>query len=476
MLKLFQIVTLAAITIVCIITLPSAWISISPEMGFSQFLSQASVLSPIATIATTALAAWAFILGWDPTQKALQTARTAVIKHLLQSTKFMAVITVVCICLGALLILHYYSIKNDKEEIINLVLQENFDAADIELAKLSGSAANFSDLYVITNAMRQLTRNAGKAGDQTECRIHLNFLENRSTLFQPLWTRYLIQHSKSACLQVLDNPSAAAVELEKARQLAGWLSEYENRRVSRDLARLYLQDKVGAGIKDKDERLRRIVSLISTDPEKSAIRMLGTARFEQGDYSQAIELWSKSLSSENNVKEIKRLNNNIGLGYLAMAQPERAIGIVMAALNSPFSELEEDQRREQIRLMATGASIQSNRKRCSEALDLWGKRTALMHQDKPKCGWLIEAQILNCVQDGQILEPSKREGIIQSLVRGIGQNPEDFKDRTASAINELITQADLRFKECYVGLKFHPEEISKSLLSPPVTGVVETRK
>ncbi len=465
MLKYLQIATLAALTLLGVAALPSAWVSFGPDLDFFAFLAQASVLSPLVTIVTTVIAVWAFILGWDPTQKFLQKARGAVVGRIFMSNRAMIAIIGICTIAIIALIANYYTITKSKHEIFNLVLQENYDAADLELAKLNLGASEFADLYVITNATRQLTRKAGQAGDQAECRIYLNYIDGRSPAFMPLWNRYLMLQAKSSCLQVLDNSGQAASELEKARKLTGWLSDYESRRVSRILARIYLQDKNGtAGIKDKDERLQRIVALISTDPDRSAIRMLGSARFEQGDFSQAIELWSKSLGSENDPKEIKKLKNNIALAYSSMSQLEKAAGIVSAALNIPFSDSEEDQRREQIRLLSTGASIEATRKHCKQASELWEKRLSLMHQDKPKCAWLIEAQVENCTEDGSSPSDKRRERVIEGLLQGIGQSSEDFKDRTPAALTELVKQADLRFKECYVGLKFQADAITKAVL------------
>jgi tetratricopeptide (TPR) repeat protein len=469
MLKYLQIATLASLTLLGMAALPSAWVSLDPQLDFFAFLGQGSVISPLVTIATTAIAIWAFILGWDPTQKFLQRARSSVVSKIFLSNR--AMIATIALCIVGLIfcVANYYTITKSKSEILNLILQENYDNADLELAKTNLNPSDFADLYIITNATRQLTRNAGQAGDQAECRIYINYIENRSTTFMPLWTRYLLQQAKSSCLQVLDNPSKAAVELEEARKLAGWLSDYESRRVSRNLARIYLQDKTGtAGIKDKNERLQRIVALISTDPDRSAIRMLGSARFEQGNYSQAVELWSKSLGSESDQKEIKKLKNNIALAYVSMSQPEKAIGIVSSALEIPFLESEEDQRREQIRLLSTGASIEATRNHCKQASELWQKRVSMMHQEKPKCAWLIEAQIGNCTEAGKDISNTGREHIIVSLLQGTGQNPDDFKDRTPAALSELVKQADLRFKECYVGLKFQAESIAKAVL-PPVS-------
>lgn len=469
MLKFLQIATLAALTLFGIAALPSAWVSMGPELDFFAFLAQTAVLSPLVTIATTTIAIWAFILGWDPTQKFLQKARATVINRVFMSNRAMIAIIIFCIAGVILFISNHYTITKSKNEILNLVLQENYDAADLELAKINLSASEFADLYVITNATRQLTRKAGQAGDQAECRIYVNYIEGRGTTFMPLWTRYLMQQAKSSCLQVLDNPGQAAAELEKAKRIASWLSDYESRRVSRILARIYLQDKNGtAGIKDKDERLQRIVALISTDPDRSAIRMLGSARFEQGDYSQAIELWSKSLGSETDQKETKKLKNNIALAYASLSQFEKAFGIVSAALDIPYTESEEDQRREQIRLLSTGASIEATRKHCKQASELWQKRLGMMHQDKPKCAWLIEAQVENCTEGSNDLSSGNRERIIESLLQGIGQSSEDFRDRTPAALSELVKQADLRFKECYVGLKFQADTITKAILPAAV--------
>lgn len=469
MLKFLQIAALTALTLFGIAALPNAWVLMGPELDFFAFLAQASVLSPLVTMVTTAIAIWAFILGWDPTQKFLQKIRADVVNRVFLSNCAMIATIVFCVVGTILLIANYYTITKSKSEILNLVLQENYDAADLELAKTSLSASEFADLYIITNATRQLTRKAGQAGDQAECRIYINYIDGRSVIFMPLWTRYLMQLAKSACLQVLDNPGQAAAELEKARKLTSWLSDYESRRVSRILARIYLQDKNGtAGIKDKDERLQRIVALISTDPDRLAIRMLGSARFEQGDYSQAIELWSKSLGSETDKREIKRLKNNIALAYAYMSQPEKAIEIVSTALDIPFTESEEDQRREQIRLLSTGASIEATRKNCKQASELWKNRLAMMHQEKTKCAWLIEAQVENCTEEGNDLSSVNREHIIESLLQGTGQSSEDFKDRTSAALSELIKQADLRFKECYVGLKFQADAIAKAVLPPSV--------
>jgi tetratricopeptide (TPR) repeat protein len=464
-LKSLQIATVAASTLLGAAFLPSAWVSFGPDLDFFSFLGQASVLSPLVTIATTTMAIWAFILGWDPTQKFLQKARAALVGRVFISKGSMIALISFSTTATIALITNYYTITRSKHEILNLVLQENYDAADLELAKINIDPSGFADLYVITNATRQLTRNAGQAGDQAECRIYLNYINGRSSAFMPLWNRYLMQQAKSSCLQVLDNPGQAATELEKAKKLTDWLSEYESRRVSRILARIYLQDKNGsAGIKDKDERLQRIVSLISTDPDRSAIRMLGAARFEQGDFSQAIELWSKSLGSENDPMEIKKLKNNIALAYASMSQPEKAAGIVYEALKIPFSDSEEDQRREHIRLLSTGASIEATRRQCKQASELWKKRLSLMHQDKAKCAWLIEAQVENCTEQGSSLSENKRERVIEGLLQGTGQSSQDFKDRTPAALTELVKQAELRFKECYVGLIFQSDAITKAVV------------
>jgi tetratricopeptide (TPR) repeat protein len=464
LMKYMQITTLVMLTLLGFFSLPSAWISLAPEIGFLSFLSQTSVLSPIITVITTSIAVWAFILGWDPTQDVLKKIRAIIILGMFTSIRSMVRICVICGIGLIVLVFHFYSITRDKSEIIDLVLQENYDAADLELAKENMSPTEFADLYVIVNAIRQLTRKAGQAGDQAECRIYVNYLSNRNMAFISLWNRYLLLQAKSACLQVLDNPAEAVSELEKARKLTRWLSRYESRRISRMLARLYLEDKNGsAGIKDKGERLQRVITLISTDADRSAIRMFGSARFEQGDYSQAIELWIKSLASETNPMEVKKLKNNIALAYSSISQPRKALEFVKSAIDIPFLETEEDQRREQIRLLSTAASIEASDGRCKEANTYWELREKILRQSAPKCAWLIKAQV-NVCSEQEVLSQEQREVVISSLLYGIGQEANDFKDRTSSAIKELIKQADLRFKSCYVGLNFQPDLMVEKLV------------
>lgn len=468
MLRNLQIATLVALTAVGMSLAPTLWIGIAPQISFLSFLGHTAVLSPLITLFAVFAACWAFILGWSPTQTAVNRFRTSVIIPIFLSNRAMIVLLVLCISSLVLVGGFFVNTTSKPHEIFNLVLIDNFDAADEALAKIPASSVEHADLDVITNALREQVKSTSQAGNKESCRKHVEYLENHKGYFRPLWLRYLYHVSKSACLQVLENPSAAVSELEHAREIATWLPDNEVRRVSRTIARILIRDQVGtSGIKDKEERLRYIVKLIGTDSDETALRILGSSYFELGEYAKAIETWERSLESEKIAIERKMLFNNLAMGYSAIEQHHKAYALAKEGIQLDFDKNSESERREQVRILATASFISSAAGNCLEAEKNWATRETLKHQERSMCSALIEAQVASCGTHTTTIDATRRERVINAILFGVGQNPEGFIDRTPNAFSALLRQAEIRFRDCYSGLRFNAASIEAALTGLP---------
>lgn len=264
-------------------------------------------------------------------------------------------------------------------------------------------------------------------------------------------------------MQVLENPKAAVEFYERARLYARLLGKEEVRRTARKIASIYFSDNTGAaGIGEDNKRYRYIISLISSDSNEAAQRMVGSSYYLLGEYSKSIETWNNLLSSvaTHDSIERKKIINNIALAYAALHQYTLALLKVEEGLRLPFSENNENERREQIRLLSTKTLVELNSNSCATARTSWNTRNKLKKQDLSKCTSLINALVWACDNPA-----SNRKNIIESLLTGVGQDPLSFKDHTTEAYSAIIEQAEKTFSDCYLGLKFNLKNVKRGILN-----------
>lgn len=469
MLKALQILSLVVLTAIGLSLVPMFWIGIAPQDSLTSFLARGSVLSPLAAIIAIVTACWAFILGWDPTQAAVSRFRTNVVIPVFLSRRKMQAMLFFC-TLGLVLIWAFFlSATSAPPPIFNLVLTDNFDVADKELAQLNSSSTKFADLNVITNALREQVKSTSQAGNKKDCRSYMGYLDNRQVFFQPMWLRYLFHSSKSACYHVLENPIAAIGELEQAKAIASWLPDNEVRRATRAIANILIRDKVGVtGIKDRKEQLRNIIKLIATDPDEAALRMLGNCYYELGEYAKAIEIWKQTLKNVTSTTERKRLINAIAMGYTAMEQHSNALDMLEQGLQLNYDSNSEVERTQQVRLLATAALVNAAIGNCSTAEKMWADREALKRQGRSPCTALLEAQVASCVPPQNIiLDATRQKRLVNALLFGIGQDQNQSIDLTPAFTRALLDQAEITFSSCYLGLKFSRAAIESRITPTP---------
>lgn len=464
MLQKMQIALLLLLSAAFVVSLPTLWLGVSPELSLFSFLSGWQVFGSLATILAIYSGIIAYVFGWNPQGKALHWFREHVLLKALRSSAALLTANTSLLALISLEASFLYGFNSPPHNpVVDAIYAENYAAADRELASIELSATRIAALFFVNDSIRQQFFSTSQSADKNLCRVYLNYFSKTRQLFTPIWHRYIQTYAEASCMQVLENPKGAVAFYEKSRLYARWLGSEEERRTARKIAAIYFSDSKGtAGISANDERYRYIISLIGSDPNEAAQRMVGSSYYLLGEYSKAIETWNTLLSSISNTQTIerKRIINNISLAYAALHQNQLALAKVEEGLKLPYSESNESERREQIRLLSTKTLVELNANSCTSARVSWDTRNKIKKQDLSKCTSLISAQVLAC---GNVA--TNRRRIVESLLIGVGQDPNIFRDHTTEALGSIIEQAEKTFTDCYLGLSFDTNSVKQVVLN-----------
>lgn len=468
MLIFLQITCLTIISVFFGVSAYAAWLGLGPEQSFLDFIKRTGTILPLIGLLTIYGSFLAFILGWKPNVALANWVRARVVVPAFSQVRWLLSISVVVLIVLITIInfITSFSVKYNSE-IIDAILNENFDLADKLIASKELSTDRIADLYFFNDSERQSYFRSTGDPDPNLCRLYHAYFETRRHIFQPVWTRYAFHLSKGACLTVLDDPKNALNEYEHALKLTHWLGAEQQRLTSRRIAALYLRDSKGySDIPDKTARMKRVLALLATDPDATAVRMRGTALYFQGNYSKAAQEWEEALlviTSKDNVEK-KKLLNNIGLAYRRTDQNSLAMERIEAGLALPFDVDDESQRREQVRLLASKMNILRNQRRCRAALGIFEERERLKQQERSPCTALIETQLRACIVDKTDHSLSDRKQMLEALLFGIRQDAASFVDYTEQALTALVDQSTIKFDECYIGLQYDRDTVRRAIL------------
>ena len=468
MLILFQITCLAILSVLFVVSIFAAWLGLGPEQNFLEFMKRAGTILPLIGLLTIYGSFLAFILGWKPNVALANWVRTNVVVPVFLRIRWLLAISgIFLFALAAVTsFIFSFKVKHDAE-IVAAILNENFDRADQLIASQELSTRRIADLYFFNDSERQSYYRSTGDPDPNLCRLYHAYFEARRHVFQPVWTRYAFHLSKGACLSVLDDPKNALAEYQRALKLTRWLSADQKRLTARRIAALYLRDNKGySDIPDQTARLKRVLALLATDPDATAVRMRGTALYLLGEYSKAAQEWEQALrvvAPEDYIQK-KRLLNNLGLAYRRIDQNALAMERIESGLALPYDVKDERQRREQIRLLASKLNVLRNQRRCRAALDVFEERERLKLQERSPCTALIETQIRACIVNQAEHTPSDRKQLLDALLFGIRQDAASFVDYTKQALTGLVDQSAIKFNECYLGLQYDRDSVERAIL------------
>lgn len=458
MVKTLQITALLLLTAVFFVSLPFTWLGIWPELDFFSYLSNWQIYGTFLSTIAIYTAVIAYIFGWNPQTQSLAWIRKNIIIPVLNkvsSLSFLVVLLIITLFFQAKFI---YSFKNPyAEEIVSMIWAENYAGADRLIGQKSLPSSDIAQLFFVNDSIRQQFYSTSQNADKELCRIYSNYFSSRSLFFHNVWFQYLVNYAHASCMQVLENPKESIKLYNKALRLARWINPDEEKRTARKIATIYFYDSNGvAGIKNKEERLRKIIELVSTDANPTAQRMLGASYYMLGEYAKAVETWNDLLGSlgSDEILEKKKILNNMSLAYSAQFQYSLALNKANEGISLPFNTNNEKERRGQIRLLSTKTQTLLAQEKCSEALDVWNYRNTLRQQQLSKCTSLISTQVLSC--NGGIGHEKK---LLKSLLIGVGQDPDSFIDFTKPAIVSLVEQANTIFSGCYLGLTYPKQKV-----------------
>jgi sulfur relay (sulfurtransferase) complex TusBCD TusD component (DsrE family) len=463
MIKSLQIALLILLSAAFAISLPTLWLGISPEMSLFSFLSGWQVVGSLATTLAIYSGVIAYVFGWNPQGTALHWFREKILLKALRSSATLVTANALLLTLISLETSFLYGFSAPPNNpVVDAIYAENYAAADRELASIELADGHIATLFFINDSIRQQFFSTSQNADKDMCRVYLNYFSKTRLLFTPIWHRYMQAYAQASCMQVLENSKSAVAFYEQARLYARWLGHEEERRTARKIAAIYFSDNNDtAGISGSSERYRYIISLVGADSNEAAQRMVGSSYYLLGEYSNAIETWSTQLLSiaVTQATERKKIINNIALAYTALHQNSLALAKIEEGLQLTFSVSNENERREQIRLLSTKTLVELNANSCNSARITWDTRNRLKQQELSKCSSLIGVQVLACGNAA-----NDRGKIIESLLIGVGQDPSSFKDHTTEAVSAIIKQAEKTFSNCYLGLKFNADSVKQAVL------------
>ena len=464
MIKNLQIALLILLSVAFATSLPTLWLGVSPELTLLSFLSGWQIFGSLGTTLAIYSGIIAYVFGWNPQGKALHWFRENILLKALTSSATLVTANTLLLALLLLEASFLYGFRAPlNNPVVDAIYAENYAAADRELASIELSEDRIATLFFVNDSIRQQFFSTSQNADKDLCRVYLNYFSKTKQLFSPIWHRYIQAYAQASCMQVLENPKAAVAFYEKSRLYARWLGPEEERRTARKIAAIYFSDNNGTiGISGSNERYRYIISLLGSDSNETAQRMVGSSYYLLGEYSKAIETWNVLLSSIAATQSIerKKIINNIALAYTALHQNSLALAKVEEGLQIPFSESNENDRREQIRLLSTKTLVELNANSCASARTTWDTRNRLKQQDLSKCTSLISAQVLACGSSA-----NNKAKIVESLLIGVAQDPVSFRDHTTEALSAIIEQAEKTFTGCYLGLRFNVNSVKQVVLN-----------
>ena len=454
----FKIATIFLSVTAFFLGIVTVWMALFPELFFTEYLMRWEVAGTLVSITIAFLSLLASPFRSLGVQIRNGLAKRGPLSFLL--------IALVCVqAAGVDFVLRFddpYATR-----ITRSILDGNYVEADRELGSVDYSADKIAYLHMVNGAISQDFFSTNQSADENLCRVYVNYFQKRNVLFGTAWERYLGKYALASCARVLGSNADAIRMYQDAGRLARWIATDEERRAERRLAAVYLYDRQGtAGITDPAQRYRRVVDLLGTDSHPTAQRMRGSAYYLLGDFARATETWSKFLPSmpEDEAIERKMLHNNLAMAYAALKQFRLALDVVEEGISLPFDEDNQTERREQVRLMSTKALSLLADENCSRAESTWKLRNALTRQPLGSCSSLISAQIHAC--NGSL---ENQEQVLADVLVGIGQQPEEFRDRTEAALMALVDQAESAFASCYLGLTFDAGSV-RSAMRTIVTG------
>ena len=464
MLILLQISVLSLACLATAVGFFVSWLGLAPELDFLSYLKSIGVLSSLLGMATLLVSLIAYILGWNPEQKILQRFRVSIVVPAFTSPVILCELVAILIGLfvAALVFLMNFA-RPVAEDVVVHLWTENFAQADRSIAGSNLSSHRIADLAFVNDSLRQVHFRTTGDPDADLCRIYLSYFSARRRAFQAVWWRYLYGHAIAACLEVAGDLRNALATYRANVQLAQWLTDDEVRRAKRRIAAIYFRDSGNqTDIQDESERLKRVIALLAPDPDITAKRMRGVAQYLLGNYAEAAKIWRDLIKSlpRNQLIERKKLLNNIALAHGALRQYELAITSASEGLKIRFSNQDEAERREQIRLLATMAILKTGANECTDARAAWDDRNELKQQEPSPCSALIAAQVMSCSPF-----PSEQAQIINSLLLGTGQSSTTVINPTREELAALLDQAERKFAQCYIGLDFDTESVRKAVTS-----------
>lgn len=463
MIKGLQIVVAILFTVVFAVSLPCIWLGVWPELGFIGYLSNWQIYGTVLSSIAIYVALFAYVFGWNPQAECLAWLRRVVIVPTLTKTN-----SLIFLVLSLFLVLVFESKyiytfdKKYSKEIVSMIWAENYAGADRLIGETNSPSSEIAELFFINDSIRQQFFSTSQNADKELCRVYANYFSYRNLNFERVWHRYLIKYAHASCMQVLENPKESIALYNEALRLSRWIGSNEERRTARKIATIYFYDTNGvSGIKDRKERLRTIIQLISKDSNPTAQRMLGSSYYLLGEYAKASETWNQLVETmgDGEVLEKKKILNNISMAYHAQFQYSLAIKKVNEGISLAFDINNEKERREQIRLLSTKTLTLVAQEKCEDARTTWDYRNSLRQQQLTKCTALITTIVLSCTGD-----IAHKKQFIDSLLIGVGQPPESFIDFTKPALKSLVEQANTTFSGCYLGLKYPKNKVLDTVM------------
>ncbi|MCZ6804436.1 MAG: hypothetical protein O7D86_11000 [Proteobacteria bacterium] len=460
--KYLQITVYVLLSLVFLTGIPFLWLGLLPELTIIEYLSRWQVFGALLSTIAIYVGFMACIFGWNPQNNTLIWVRKHIILPSLSNIKSLITIILVLIVFEINAINFIVNFEQlYVENVTKLIFAENYDGADRELGSVDIKTEKIAELFFINDSVRQRFYYTTQSVDKNLCRIYVNYFNKQSVLFRTAYERYLLKYAHASCLQALENHKESLRLFNEALLLARWIGSDIERLTTRKIASVYFYDSHGASdIADKDQRLRHIISLISSDSNLTAQRMVGTSYFLLGEYAKAAETWNdafKSISVDD-IIEKKRMYNNISLAYSKINQDVLALDTIDRGIALPFDVTNEKERREQIRLLSNKSIVLLKVEDCIGAEETWSARNTLRQQELSKCTSILSAEIAACP-----VNVSDKDDVIKHLLLGVGQDPTTFKDYTQNALSSLVEQANVVFNECYLGLTFHSDKIKRIL-------------
>ena len=462
MIFLLHVTLFILLTVGFVTTVLALWLGFSPELPLLEFLSGWQVFGPLASTFAIYVGLIAYVFGWNPRNGLLQWLRTRLLLPLtskLSPIIVMVVLLLVIVAAEVTFLLGFGS--PHRNSVVDAVWAENYAAADRELASLDATSDEIAELYFVNDAIRQEFFSTSQSADKELCRIYSSYFSRRNMLFSDAWTRYILTYAHASCRQVLEDPQTAVKLYRYGMKVARWLGSEEQGRTARKIATIYFyNNNVTTGFSTNEERHQRIIALVGADSNETAQRMLGASYYLIGEYAKATDTWTQLLRSVPDDKNIerKKILNNIALAYAAQHQMKLSLRTVDEGIAIPYTNTNEQQRREQIRLLSTRTLVQLKQGDCAQAGATWEERNSMRRQKLSKCTALLSAEVTACTGSESVADET-----IRHLLLGIGQNPDSFQDFTPEALSSVVDQAQILFKECYLGLTLNAEGIRRVL-------------